>query len=217
MISNSSFAIGIIGPIASGKSTIANLFSLYDVPVIKTDGLAREVTSANSDALKKIIERFGDTLLLPSGNLDRKALRAIMFNHPEHKLWLEALLHPLIREKIIDYQKTISSLYHLIEIPLVPNHNKYSYLNRILYVSAPKSLRISRLKIRDNYSSESDADFVINQQASDSEYQKIADDYIVNDDNHDTIKHQVIQIHAYYLQLAMDFLKKTHKYSESLN
>ncbi len=92
--------IGLTGSIGSGKSTVANLFKEHGVPVIDADVLSREVTQPGSPAIKQIIERFGPEIVSADGSLDRGALREIIFSNPEQRRWLEALLHPMILERM---------------------------------------------------------------------------------------------------------------------
>ena len=86
----SNFIVGLTGGIGSGKSTVANLFSELGVPVIDADLLARELVAPGSAALAAIHARFGDTMLLADGSLDRAQMRQQIFADPQQRRWLEA-------------------------------------------------------------------------------------------------------------------------------
>src|SRR5687767_13345014 len=91
------FRVGLTGGIASGKSTVANLFSALGVTIVDTDVLAREVVAPGSPLLPKIAEHFGRDVLAADGSLDRRALRQRVFADPAERQWLEKLTHPEIR------------------------------------------------------------------------------------------------------------------------
>ena len=89
--------IGLTGGIASGKSTIADLFHRqYQIPIIDADQVAREVVEPGTECLEAIKNRYGDSIINDSGNLERSALRQIIFADAAERLWLEQLLHPAI-------------------------------------------------------------------------------------------------------------------------
>ena len=90
------YRIGLTGGIASGKTTVANLFAALGVPVIDTDVIAREVVAVGTPGLKEVIAGFGTGVLRPDGSLDRRRLRELAFATPDRRRQLEALLHPRI-------------------------------------------------------------------------------------------------------------------------
>src|SRR3989338_679226 len=148
------FIVGLTGNIASGKSTVAHAFVKRGIMVINADLIARRLTAANTPALKKIIAHFGQDYLLHDGELDRKKMRAAIFSDAEQKAWLEKLLHPLIKKEIKEELKLSTSLYTLIEIPLLKKRTEYPYLNRVISVITPKHVQIDRLAARDQSSIE---------------------------------------------------------------
>src|SRR5277367_6458882 len=89
--------IGLTGGIASGKSTVAQQFTDLRVPVIDADMAARAVVAPGTPGLAGVIERFGPGVLAKNGELDRRALRDLIFNDPASRRDLETILHPLIR------------------------------------------------------------------------------------------------------------------------
>ena len=93
------FVVGLTGGIGSGKSTAAKYFEKLGAKVINADFVARDSVSSGSQALLKIRQHFGEKIVDKKGKLDRSKLREIIFDNTSEKLWLENLLHPIIREK----------------------------------------------------------------------------------------------------------------------
>lgn len=93
--------IGLTGGIGSGKSTVARQFGALGVHWVDADDVAREVVEPGMPALTAIADHFGQDILTVDSALDRARLRQIVFEHPEQRVWLESLLHPIIREELI--------------------------------------------------------------------------------------------------------------------
>jgi dephospho-CoA kinase len=94
--------IGITGPIGCGKSTVAGWLGELGARVIDADQVARQVTPPGSTALKSVVEAFGADILRPDGSLDRAALGRIVFADPAALLRLEAIIHPVVRPRILE-------------------------------------------------------------------------------------------------------------------
>ncbi|MFQ3230479.1 dephospho-CoA kinase [Reinekea sp.] len=144
--------IGLTGGIASGKSTALKLFEALNVPYVDADIVAREVVEPGSTALASIIDRFGDAILLPNGKLDRPALRQAIFSNLEHKQWLEALLHPLIRESMITQLNSFEAPYCLLVAPLLFENGLESYCEKTVTLDIPEELQLERALKRDGSS-----------------------------------------------------------------
>ena len=93
--------IGLTGGIASGKTTVANLFAELGATVIDTDIIAREIVAPGQPALNDIAAAFGAEVLQPDGSLDRAALRTRVFASAEDRKRLEAITHPRIRAEAL--------------------------------------------------------------------------------------------------------------------
>ena len=111
--------LGLTGGIGSGKSAAAEHFISLGVHLVDADHAARWVVEPGRPALAKIVERFGDGILLPDGQLDRAALRERIFQAPEERRWLEQLLHPLIGAEIVQYLARAESPYAILVSPLL--------------------------------------------------------------------------------------------------
>ena len=195
------YCVGLTGNIASGKSTIAGLFAKLGVDVISADHIARELTTKNQVVINQIIAHFGSEVVLPSGELDRKCLRSLIFSNPQDKKWLEDLLHPLVRLGIEQQISHSQSPYCLIEIPLLINKQFYPYLNRILVVTSPIGLQITRVMQRDQCT-KVEALAVISKQVSLDAHLKGADDVLSNDADLESLRQKVEMLHSSYLREA---------------
>ena len=113
------YRIGLTGGIASGKSTVANLFAALGITIVDTDLLAREVVAPGSALLPRIAGHFGAEVLQKDGSLDRAALRSRVFENPAERQWLERLTHPAIRELTDKRCESATSDYVIVAIPLL--------------------------------------------------------------------------------------------------
>lgn len=196
----SNFIVGLSGGIGSGKTTVSNLFEQYGISVIDADIIARNVVSKESNALAQIIERFGPDFLTKTGELDRAKLRTQIFSHSDDKLWLNNLLHPLIRQQIITALAQAPSDYCLLVAPLLLENQLEKLVNRVLIVDVSEDTQIKRTLLRDS-SNENEIRAIINSQISRDLRKKTADD-IINNDNITLaeLKDNVALLHQRYLK-----------------
>lgn len=206
-----SFVVGLTGGIGSGKSTIANLFLDLGVPIVDADIVAREVVAKGSETLSKIVEHFGPRVLLANGELNRQALRNEVFQNEEQKIWLNKLLHPVIRQSCLIQLQQQTYPYTLFVAPLLIENNLISFCDAILVVDVALETQIKRTLSRD-HSSETVIKNIIASQVSREQRLKAATEVINNDldlnKNIDNLRDQVIQLHNLYLQEAICKSKK---------
>lgn len=195
--------IGLTGGIGSGKSTVAKYFSELGIEIIDTDELAREVVQPGTEALNKIIEKFGAGILDKEQHLDRKKLRNIIFKDVEARQWLEQLLHPLIRQCMRERIAHVKSPYCVAVIPLLVETKPNKSIHRVLVVDSPENLQISRVQQRDKLTS-AQVNAILKAQASRDQRLSAADDVIHNDGNLNHLKQQVTQLHQRYLKLSQN-------------
>lgn len=205
------YIVGLTGGIGSGKSTIANLFALLDVPIIDADVVAREVVEKGSPLLTKIVEHFGLHILDKQGNLDRTALRQIVFHSEQEKKWLNQLLHPAIRSEMLRQLEAVSAPYVLWVVPLLIENKLSELCDRVLVVDVLPDIQLERAIKRD----ESKAETIQNIIAAQVDRQtrlNYADDVIENnlplEENAINLAHQVAKLHHRYLDLAKQKEKK---------
>lgn len=193
------YCVGLTGSVACGKSTVARCFASLGVDIISADQIARDLVAPNQPALQHIITHFGSSVLTPSGELDRRALRDLMVEDEDARRWLEHLLHPLIRECIQQKVSQSKARYCLIEIPLLTDRTDYSYLNRVLLVDCEEELQINRLMARDNCSRKNALALLMITQKDQGKRHMIANDVIVNTESMTVLHEHVLKLHEYYL------------------
>ena len=195
------FRVALTGGIASGKSTVANLFAELGVPLIDTDVIAREVVEPGRPALAAIVAAFGAGVLDAQGCLDRRRMRERIFADPTAKQGLEAILHPAIRAEMERQSRVAGGPYQVLVIPLLAESRRRDHVDRVLLVDVPEALQVERLALRDGVSREQ-AEAALNAQATRAERLAIADDVIQNSGRLDELKQQVRALHEKYLQFA---------------
>ncbi len=193
--------IALTGGIGSGKSTVAKLFAERGVTIIDTDQLARDVTQAKQPAFDKIVKKFGADIVSPDGGLDRAKLRTLVFADADKRLWLEKLLHPLIR---IEMEKQVVSAkppYCIVIIPLLFETKPNPLINRILVVDTNEKQQIQRTHTRDNIS-EKDILAILETQVNRHVRLSGAHDVICNDGKLEDLNQQVERLHKLYLSMS---------------
>lgn len=174
------FILGVTGGIASGKTTVTDIFQSLGVDVVDADVVARNIVSLGSPALLAITHHFGEKILLESGELDRKQLRGIIFSQPEEKKWLEETLHPIVRKKIQDQLLLITSAYGILSSPLLFETQQDALVDRTLVVDCPAELQIARASKRDT-ANQQQIERMMQTQLSREERNLRADDIIMNE------------------------------------
>jgi dephospho-CoA kinase len=193
--------IGLTGGIASGKSTVARLFAAKGVPVIDLDEVAREVVEPGRPALAAIAEEFGEDLLDAEGRLDRGALRRRVFEDPEARRRLEALLHPRILEEAVRLAGAAGGPYQLFVVPLLVESGLAGWVDRVLVVDCPVEAQLERLLARDG-GDEAEARAMLAAQASRKQRLAVADDVILNDGGLDRLPAAVEVLDGTYRAIA---------------
>ena len=180
--------IGLTGGIASGKSTITNYIRKHKkIPILDADNFSRELIKPDTYGYKKILEYFGNQIIDNKNNLEkainRKLLRKIILKNSESKAWIEKLLHPLIKEKMIEeccrYENNQTIL---LVIPLLFEAKFEDICTEIWLVKCPNKLQKKRLIKRDKIS-DKEAYEMINFQLSFEEKRKFSDIILDNSDD----------------------------------
>lgn len=192
------FVVGLTGGIGSGKSTATRSFSTLGINIIDADVIARDVVSVGSQALTEIANHFGPDVLLADGNLDRNKVRDIIFSDPQAKKWLESLLHPKIRKKILDEIELSHSIYTIVSAPLLIETGLDQIVDRVLVVDIPEAIQIERTALRDKISNKQVETIILSQVNRETRLQR-ADDIIDNSGSVEETKAQVEKLHNIYL------------------
>ena len=195
------FTVVLTGGIASGKTTVSDLFAELGVPIIDTDRIARELVEPGQPALRSIAETFGPGCLDANGGLARKVMRSIIFSDPDAKARLEGILHPLIRAEVQCRVAELDADYCIVVIPLYAGPGFYDRVDRVLVVDAAESTQISRVMQRDGTTREA-AQAILASQIGRRERLALADDVIVNEAGLGELQQRVCELHAAYRALA---------------
>lgn len=193
--------IGLTGGIGSGKSTVARLFQELGVTVIDADQLARDATKKGLPALDAIKNKFGDAILNSDGSLNRTELRKIIFQDDIKRIWLEKLLHPVIRTDLEKQIQNATSPYCIVVIPLLLETDPNPLIKRILIVDAPEAEQIKRTQARDNTSLE-EVTAILKTQVTRAERLAAAHDVITNNGSINDLTREVKKLHDFYNTLA---------------
>lgn len=193
--------VALTGGIASGKSTVADLFAARGVPVIDTDLIAREVVEPGTPALAAVVEAFGPEVLGADGRLDRRRMRERIFGDASARRRLEGILHPAIRAEMARRSLAAGGPYQVLVIPLLAEGGRRDHVDRVLLVDVPEELQVERLMLRDGVSREQAA-ASLGAQAGRAARLAIADDVILNTGRADDLDHEVTALDGKYRKLA---------------
>lgn len=145
--------IGLTGGIASGKSTVAKMISNYHIPIVDADKIARQVVEPGEPVFCQIIETFGEDLILPDGNLNRKKLGDMIFNNKEKRETLNQMIHPKIGETMMRKVKQYEESHQksvVLDIPLLFESKLTHLVDKILLVYVNDDLQTKRLMERNH-------------------------------------------------------------------
>lgn len=191
--------IGLIGGIASGKTTALDFFKSEGIETFSADEIARQLTQMNNPCFEAILSHCGPEFLLPNGELDRTLLRQKIMIEPSFKTWLESLLHPLIQEVLIKNILECTGPYCIVEIPLLKEKNRY-HLDRVLYIKSSESEQKKRLESRGL--SKEHIEGMLKLQIPEQHRNQLADDIIENNSTYENFLKKLQAIHQQYLNLS---------------
>ena len=196
--------IALTGGIGSGKTTVSNIFKSKNIPVIDTDIIARQVVKQGKPAYLQIITTFGENILTDEKEIDRQALRTIVFSSAQEREKLENILHPLIWNEVRSQLSLINAPYCVVVVPLLlekkSNINEISF-DRILVLDIDEKSQIERVKKRDNCE-EAIVRNIINSQVTRQTRLRAADDILVNTNDITALQEKVELLHQQYMKLS---------------
>lgn len=185
--------IGLTGGIGSGKTTVARIFESLGVPVYNADEAARRLMQEDAGLVKAISEKFGMDVY-QNGKLDRAKLASLVFGYPEKINWLNALIHPVTIADAKAWMNRQQAPYVIKEAALLFESGAAEGLDLIIGVTAPESLRIQRVKRRDQLE-EKEIKKRMQHQLEESIKQKLCDYTITNDESTPLLE-QILEIDA---------------------
>ncbi|MCC1338968.1 dephospho-CoA kinase [Staphylococcus aureus] len=173
--------IGLTGGIASGKSTVSELLSVSGFKVVDADKAAREAVKKGSKGLAQVREVFGDEAIDENGEMNRRYMGDLVFNHPEKRLELNAIIHPIVRDIMEEEkQEYLKQGYNVImDIPLLFENELENTVDEVWVVYTSESIQMDRLMQRNNLSLE-DAKARVYSQISIDKKSRMADHVIDN-------------------------------------
>ena len=186
-LNNKQRRIGLTGGIASGKSTIADYIKKYkDIPILDADQYSKELIKPKSNSYKKVLAYFGPQIINENSSeneINRSLLKKIIFENSIHRKWIQNLLHPLIKEKMIEKCNQFDkNKILLLVIPLLFEAKFTDICTEIWLVKCPKEVQKKRLMKR-NIISENEAEKIINLQLNFEDKSKFSDVILDNSDD----------------------------------
>jgi dephospho-CoA kinase len=200
-VARRSFRVGLTGGIGSGKSTVAERFAALGATVSDADAVSHALTAPGGAALPAIRTAFGTSVFDAHGRLDRGALRALVFADPAARQRLEAILHPLIRERMLAETADPPGPYAVLVIPLLLETGQQGLVDRVLVVDLPEREQIARVAQRSGLAP-SEIEPIIAAQVSRDERLAAADDIIDNSGSRASLAAEIARLHALYRRLA---------------
>lgn len=188
--------IALTGGIASGKSTVADMFAVLGAVIVDSDVLAREVVEPGTPGLEAVVERFGEGVLTDDGQLDRAALGAIVFGDDEARRDLGAITHPLVaarREELL--AEVPAGVVAISVIPLLVEGGLERGFDEVIVVDVPVETQHARLMARNGYSDD-EAWARIHSQATREERLAAATHVIDNSGSQEEARAQVGVVYA---------------------
>ncbi|MGI1669125.1 MAG: dephospho-CoA kinase [Neptuniibacter sp.] len=200
------FIVGITGGIGSGKSAVTELIEQQGITIVDADIVARQVVEPGTPALKEIEHHFGTSVINQEDGLDRQKLRAIVFDNPQERKWLEALLHPLIRKEILMQLSQSNSHYTVLSSPLLLETDQHELVDKIVVVDVSENIQIQRTMKRDHNSSDQVKAIIAAQKNREERIQSAH--YIINNDaDLKALQEKVFNLHQ---QLLLNAKEQSH-------
>lgn len=193
--------VGVTGGIGSGKTAATDMFQQFGIQVVDADVIARAIVAIGSPVLKRITQHFGEHLLTPEGELNRSALRQLIFSDDAAKAQLNAITHPAIRQQLLSELHQASSPYVILSAPLLFENGLDALCQRVLLIDVPEAIQYQRTQARDQVSQQQVA-AIINAQMPRQQKIQLATDMIDNSGTLAELQQQVAAHHQRYLQLA---------------
>ena len=199
------YCIGLTGGIGSGKSTVAALFKDLGAAIVDCDAISRQLTQPGGASIPAIRAAFGDSCINADGALDRVQMRKLVFSDSAAKQRLEAILHPMIRERVrVQIEASNPAPYVLLVVPLLLETQGYlDVIQRTLVVDCSPETQVMRTTRRSGLS-EKETRAIMAQQVARTERLKRADDIINNDSDLAALRQQVEALHRRYMVFSTE-------------
>lgn len=184
--------IGLTGGIGSGKSTVAAIFEVLDIPVYYADTVAKQLMQEDDSLVKTIKLNFGESCY-DAGKLNRAFLSSIVFNDKSKLELLNSIVHPATIAHAENWMSHQIAPYCIKEAALIFESQSYKKLDFVIGVHSPENLRIKRIMARDQIS---EIDIKARIDAQMNEAEKMAKcNFVINNDEIELLIPQVLSIH----------------------
>ncbi|MEO6638363.1 MAG: dephospho-CoA kinase [Ginsengibacter sp.] len=190
--------IGLTGGIGSGKSVIAQMFTVLGIPVYYADEASKRLMVENEELKSAIKSHFGESAYV-EGILNRKFLADIVFNDANKLTTLNSLVHPATLADATAWMQKQQAPYIIKEAALIFESGSNKSLDFVMGVEAPEEVRIKRVMCRDNVSA-AQVKERIDKQMDEQEKLRLCDYVIVNNE-HQMIIPQVLALHEKFLEI----------------
>jgi dephospho-CoA kinase len=188
--------VGLTGGIASGKSSVSGMLAELGAVIIDGDLLAREVVEKGTPGLAAVVAEFGEGLLTPEGDLDRPAMGALVFGDEAARKRLEAIVHPLVFERIIALEGGAPADALVVhDIPLLAESGRADTFDAVIVVDAPAEVQVERM-VRDRGWTVAEAEARMAAQASRDDRLAIATYVIDNTGTYEDLRRRVTEVFA---------------------
>jgi dephospho-CoA kinase len=199
-----SFVVGLTGGIGSGKTAVADAFATLGVEVIDTDQIAHRLSTAGQPGFLAIVAAFGAGMRQSDGELDRAALRRLVFADAAARARLEGVLHPMIADEVAREVEGWGDAYGVIVVPLLLERaGLRSLADRVLVVDCPEAEQIRRVVARSSLSP-TEVRAIMAAQIDREQRLAAADDVLHNSGTLDAIGPQVAALDRRYRELAAE-------------
>jgi len=190
--------VGLTGGIGSGKTTISKCFESYGIPVYIADDEAKALMNRSKVIRRKLIHLFGESAY-EYGRLNKPYLASKIFNDKDLLSRMNAIVHPKVASHFKRWLKKQDAPYIIKEVAIIFENNLESQYSYIITVVADKNLRIARVMKRDEVSREKIQSIMSNQLPDNKKVEK--SDFVIENNDLDSAKRQVIDIHHQILQI----------------
>jgi dephospho-CoA kinase len=212
--------VGLTGGVASGKSTVSQVFREEGAYLIDADQIARELVQPHTPAWQEIIKLFGEEILQKDGSIHRKRLAALVFSHPEKRGLLNQLLHPRIKEerrrRVREIGQRDPEAIVVIDAALLVETGEHQGMDWLIVVHASEARQMERLEKRDGIGRE-EARRIISAQMPLEEKLKAADRVIRNEGSIDEMRREARKVFQELKGLALQKRNETCERQDSVH
>lgn len=149
--------LGLTGGIASGKSTVAQMFVSENIPLIDTDIISKELLKKDTLCYNEVVEYFSTSILYTNGDINRNMLAKIVFSNPTKRAILNEMVHPRVKDEVFNlitkYTNEGKKLV-ILDVPLLYETEFHTYVDEVIVVYCTLEKQVERLMRRDNINEE---------------------------------------------------------------